>query len=107
MYKIQLKFVFFLILTILMVLTGGTTAFTSDKPVVKTVNINTATEKEFEKIPLITSELAAAIVEYREENGDFAVIEELIQVDGFDSGLLQKIKAFLFLEGIGDEECSC
>jgi competence ComEA-like helix-hairpin-helix protein len=73
----------------------------------KTVNINTATVKQFMEVPLITRELAERIVEYREENGDFQVIEELLQVDGFNRELLRKIKGFLFLEGIGGDECSC
>ena len=74
----------------------------------KTVNINTAGVEEFvESVPLITEELAEAIVEYREEAGDFQVIEELLQVDGFDRTLLRRIKPFLLLEGIGGDECTC
>ncbi len=78
------------------------------KLVGKTVNINTAGVEEFvESVPLITEELAEAIVEYREETGDFQVIEELLQVDGFDRTLLRRIKPFLLLEGIGGDECTC
>jgi len=74
----------------------------------KTVNINTAGVEEFvESVPLVTEELAEAIVEYREETGDFQVIEELLQVDGFDRTLLRRIKDFLILEGIGGDECTC
>jgi competence protein ComEA len=73
----------------------------------KTVNVNTATVEEFMQVPLITEELAEAIVEYREEAGEFQVIEELLQVDGFDRTLLRKIKGFLLLEGIGGDECTC
>ncbi len=74
----------------------------------KTVNINTAEIEEFvENVPLVTEELAEAIVEYREETGDFQVIEELLQIDGFDRTLLRKIKDFLILEGLGGDECTC
>lgn len=74
----------------------------------KTVNINTAEAEEFvENVPLMTEELAEAIIEYREEAGDFQVIEELLQVDGFDRTLLRKVKDFLLLEGIGGDECTC
>ena len=108
MKKIHIKLGFCLVLTaILMISAGATTAFADDKLVGKTVNINTATVEQFETVPLITPELAAAIIEYREENGDFTVIEELLQVDGFDRGLLRKIKTFLLLEGIGGDECTC
>ena len=73
----------------------------------KTVNINTATVEQFLEVPLMTRELAESIVEYREMNGDFQVIEELLQVDGFSRTLLRKIKGFLLLEGIGGDECAC
>lgn len=73
----------------------------------KTVNVNTGTLEQFMEVPLITKELAEAIVEYREENGDFQVIEELLQVDGFSRKILRKIKGFLLLEGIGGDACSC
>ena len=74
----------------------------------KTVNINTAEVEEFvENVPLVTQELAEAIVEYREETGDFQVIEELLQVEGFDRALLRRIKDFFILEGIGGDECTC
>jgi len=73
-----------------------------------TVNVNTATAEEFvENVPLITSELAENIVEYREEAGDFQIIEELLQVEGFDRSLLRKVVDFLLLEGIGGDECTC
>ena len=78
-----------------------------EKLVGKTVNINTGTAEELAEVPLITEELAEAIVEYREEAGEFQVIEELLQVDGFDRKLLRRVKTFLLLEGIGGDECTC
>jgi competence protein ComEA len=71
------------------------------------VNINTATVEELASVPLISEELAEAIVEYREEAGDFTVIEELLQVEGFTRSLLRKVKNYLLLEGIGGDECTC
>ncbi len=78
-----------------------------EKLVCKTVNINTGTAEELTTVPLITPELADAIVEYREEAGGFQVIEELLQVDGFDRTLLREIKNYLLLEGIVGDECTC
>jgi competence ComEA-like helix-hairpin-helix protein len=78
-----------------------------EKLVGNTVNINTGTAEELAQVPLVTEELADAIVEYREDAGDFQVIEELLQVDGFDRKLLRRIKTFLILEGIGGDECTC
>lgn len=73
----------------------------------KTVNINTATLEQLEKVPLMTKEMAEGIINYREENGDFQVLEELLQIPGFTRELLRKMKPFLLLEGLGGEECTC
>ena len=74
----------------------------------KTVNINKATEAELVKnVPLITPDLAKKIVKYRDDNGDFQTLEELLQIDGFNRDLLRKVKPFLLLEGIGGKDCTC
>jgi competence ComEA-like helix-hairpin-helix protein len=97
-------FVFFL-------LTAGMTVSAEDKKELldgKTVNINTATAEEFaQNVPLIDQELAERIVEYREENGDFQVLEELLQVEGFTRSMLRRLKPFLILEGLGGDACTC
>jgi competence protein ComEA len=74
----------------------------------KTVNINKVTADELVKnVPLITPELAKKIVQYRNDNGDFQTLEELLQVEGFSRDLLRKIKTFLLLEGVGGKDCTC
>ena len=73
----------------------------------KTVNINTATTEELAQIPLITPELAQAIVAYREEVGEFQFIEELLLVEGFDRKLFLRVKSFFLLEGVGGDDCTC
>lgn len=95
---------------ILFVLFGLSTNMAAEEKKVikgKTVNINTGSVEDLAQVPLISQNLAEAIVEYREENGDFQVIEELLQVDGFSRDLLRRIKNFLLLEGIGGDECTC
>jgi len=56
------------------------------------VNINTATEKELSAIPGIGAGKAAAIVQYRQENGNFASIEDIMKVSGIKEGTFEKIK---------------
>ena len=73
----------------------------------KTVNINTATAEELAQVPLITPELAQAIVAYREEVGDFQFVEELLLVEGFDRKLFRRVQPFFILEGLGGEACTC
>ena len=103
------KTTYLLLAAVFLVLFGLSTnvAAEENKLVGKTVNINTGSVEELVQVPLISQELAKAIVEYREENGDFQVIEELLQIDGFSRNLLRRIKTFLLLEGIGGDECTC
>ena len=111
MKKIGLQRFTCFFLVVFFLFTVGMTVSAEDKNEViegKTVNINTATAEEFSKnVPLIDQELAEAIVEYREENGDFQVLEELLQVEGFTRSMLRRLKPFLILEGLGGDACTC
>jgi competence ComEA-like helix-hairpin-helix protein len=74
----------------------------------KTVNVNKATAEEITKnCPLIPLGLAKKIVEYRQDMGVFQSLEELLQVEGFDKKLLNRVKPFLLLEGLGGGDCTC
>jgi competence ComEA-like helix-hairpin-helix protein len=90
-----------------LVLPGLSAAAEDEKLQGKTVNINKGTADELATIPMVTPELAKAIVKYREENGDFQSLEELLQVKGFSRDLFNKIKSFLLLEGLGGDACTC
>lgn len=59
------------------------------------VNINTATAPEFEALPGIGPKTAARIVEYRQKNGPFKKIEELMNVRGLGEKNFLKLKAQL------------
>ena len=74
-----------------------------EKPMGKTVNINTATAEELTQVPMITPELAQAIVAYREEVGGFQLIEELILVEGFDQKLFLRVQSFFLIECVSGE----
>ncbi len=56
------------------------------------ININTASASELTQLNGIGESKAAAIVSYRESNGAFASIEEIMQVDGIAEGTYEKIK---------------
>jgi competence ComEA-like helix-hairpin-helix protein len=74
----------------------------------KTVNINKATAEEIAKnCPLIPLGLAKKIIQYRQDVGIFQSLEELLQVEDFDRKLLNKVKPFLLLEGLGGGDCTC
>ena len=56
------------------------------------VNINTAGKDELMTLTGIGEAKAESILEYREENGKFENIEELMQIGGIKEGVFNKIK---------------
>jgi competence protein ComEA len=56
------------------------------------VNLNTASATEFESLPGIGAKTAARIVEYRQKNGPFKKIEELMNVRGVGEKNFLKLK---------------
>ena len=61
------------------------------------ININTATNKLLAKIKGIGVKKAQAIIDYRQKNGDFVSLEQLVKVKGIGKGTLKKIEPFLTL----------
>lgn len=59
------------------------------------VDINTANQEELEALPGIGPVKAAAILEYRRDNGPFQSAEELLNVDGIGEKLLEKIRGYI------------
>ena len=59
------------------------------------MNINNATPEMLSSIPGIGPKLGEAITAYRDANGSFTQIKDLLNVEGIDMALLDKIKPFL------------
>lgn len=59
------------------------------------VNINTASAAELERLPGIGASTAARIVEYREKNGAFKKVEELMNVRGIGEKSFLKLKPLI------------
>jgi competence protein ComEA len=57
-----------------------------------TVNLNTATQAELEKLPGIGPAVALRIVEYRQKAGGFKKIEDLMNVRGIGEKAFLKLK---------------
>lgn len=56
------------------------------------VNINTATRDELMTLPGVGESKANAIIKYREENGGFETISQIMNISGIKDGLFNKIK---------------
>ena len=69
-----------------------TTSRTQQQPPSAPVNINTATATELEALPGVGPAMAARIVEYRQKNGSFKKIEDLMNVKGIGEKSFLKLK---------------
>ena len=61
------------------------------------IDINNAVQEELEQIPHIGEVIAARIIEYREKNGNFEKIEDIINVKGIGKKTFYKIKEFIYV----------
>ena len=59
------------------------------------LNINTANIESFSKIPGLSPKVGEAIAAFRDANGAFKSVSDLVKIKGIDAGLLEKIKPFL------------
>ena len=62
------------------------------------VNLNTATAEDLEELPGIGPKLAERILVWREENGGFLSVEQLMDINGIAEGKFEEIKDFVFVE---------
>ena len=56
------------------------------------ININTAGLSELKSLPGIGDAKAKSIIEYRDSNGPYSSIEDIMKVQGIKSGMFDKIK---------------
>ncbi|MDO5519632.1 MAG: helix-hairpin-helix domain-containing protein [bacterium] len=62
------------------------------------ININTASKEELKSLPGIGDSKAESIISYRETNGSFATVEDLMKITGIKSGVFTKIKEYITVE---------
>ncbi|PKH02728.1 competence protein ComEA [Psychromonas sp. MB-3u-54] len=65
--------------------------------VVEKIDINQATGQQLSVIKGIGEKKAQAIIDYRETNGDFSDLNELVEVNGIGEATLKKIQPFFTL----------
>ena len=62
------------------------------QPDLTPLDLNSATEAELMELPGIGEELARRIVEYRENNGPFSAVEDIMQVSGIGESKFAGLK---------------
>jgi competence protein ComEA len=61
------------------------------------ININMATNEQLATVKGIGVKKAQAIIDYRQEHGEFVSLNDLMKVKGIGPGTLKKIEPFLTL----------
>ena len=71
---------------------------TEQQPALTPVNLNTATAEQLQKLPGIGPKIAEEIIKYREANGPFKSVEDLIAVKGIGSAKFSRIREKVTVE---------
>jgi len=61
------------------------------------INLNTASFAELDSLPGIGEVKAQAILDYRQKNGLFTALEDLLKVDGISQSLFEKLEGLITL----------
>lgn len=64
----------------------------------KLININTATKEELMQLPGIGESRALSIISYREKNGGFKEISDIMKISGIKEAAFDKIKDYICTE---------
>lgn len=59
------------------------------------LNINTATQKELEMVPGVGPGKAISIIEFRQQNGSYSAVEDLLKIKGFGPATLDKLRPYV------------
>jgi competence protein ComEA len=59
------------------------------------ININTATAEQLESLPGVGPATAHAVIEYRQQNGGFGSVDELLEVRGIGPKKLEQIRPYV------------
>ena len=59
------------------------------------INLNTATQAQLEALPGVGAKAAERVLEYRQKNGNFKKVEDLMNVKGFGEKTFLKLKPLL------------
>ncbi len=70
------------------------------------VNLNTATQAQLETLPGIGAAAAKRIIEYRDKNGKFKKVEELMNVKGIGEKSFLKLKPLITVGAAASEGSS-
>jgi competence ComEA-like helix-hairpin-helix protein len=85
-------------LFVLVLLLGGFWSGYAVEEQMQTVNINTAGAEELMELPGIDNTLAQSIISFRNVNGPFSSVDDLLKVEGMDMEKLDAIRSWLTIQ---------
>ena len=86
-------------LALLLVLATAALAVAADDAPAGVVNINTATAEQLQLLPRVGPALAARIIDFREANGAFRSVDEIVAVKGIGEAALERLRPYLATSG--------
>ena len=63
------------------------------------VNVNTASSEQLQMLPRVGPALAGRIIEFREANGPFQAIDEILAVKGIGETSFEKLEPYIVTSG--------
>jgi comEA protein len=69
----------------------------TDTGIAVSIDVNTATTKDFEKLPGIGPQIAQRIVDHRTKTGSFTTLEDLTKVSGVGPKTLERLRPMITL----------
>jgi competence protein ComEA len=63
------------------------------------VNVNTASSEQLQMLPRVGPALAERIIEFREANGPFQAVDEIIAVKGIGESSFEKLEPYIVTSG--------
>ena len=74
---------------------AGNDVIVQDKSSASLININSATQSELDSLPGIGPSTASKIIDYRNKNGSFKAIEDLMNVSGIGEAKFDNICQYI------------